>query len=348
MPTKKLPHRPLLRWFGGKWLIAPWIISHFPPHKTYVEPFGGAASILVRKPRSKVEVLNDLDNRLVALYRCVRDPTLHLMLAAALDATLFSLAEFELSFLPVDRAGHTESEYLVEVARRLIVRGAMGFATGKEDASQTGFRDYTGAHRRGAPVHDWDGVADSIAAMHVRFKGVIIDSRDAVAVIQRHDSLATLHYVDPPYVGYVRSERCGYRHELDTAGHNRLLDALLGVKGMVVLSGYTNMLYAERLHGWRSVMQRSMTTGGWNYEVLWLNPAAAAALDASKRQLSLFDAYGPLLPADSGCVQQEEAAHVPQNAQAAVRADRDSRRADRLAVRRRQAGAGAPGVRSPE
>jgi DNA adenine methylase len=287
--SKRVPHRPLLRWFGGKWHLAPWIISHFPPHTKYTEAFGGAASILVRKPRSRVEVLNDLDNRLVALYRCVRDPNLCLMLAAALDATLFARAEFEQSFLPVERANSIESEYLVEVARRLIVRASMGFATGKEDARHTGFRDYTGEHRRGAPVKDWDGADDVIASMHERFKGVIIDSRDAVEVIQRHDSPTTLHYVDPPYIGYVRSERCGYRHELDTAGHNRLLDTLTAVKGMVVISGYTNMLYTERLRGWRSAMQRSRTTGGSNFEVIWLNPAADAALAAAeKRQLSLF------------------------------------------------------------
>ena len=172
------PRRPLLRWFGGKWICAPWIISNFPPHTKYVEAFGGAASVLVRKPRSKVEVLNDLDDRLVALYRCVRDPNLHLMLAFALDATLFARAEFELSFMPVNRDDYAEDDYLVEVARRLIVRASMGFATGKEDAGHTGFRDYTGPNRRGAPVKDWDGVDASIAAMHDRFKGVIIDSRD--------------------------------------------------------------------------------------------------------------------------------------------------------------------------
>ena len=64
-----MANRPLLRWFGGKWMAAPWIISHFPPHTKYTEAFGGAASVLVRKPRSKVEVLNDLDDRLFALYR---------------------------------------------------------------------------------------------------------------------------------------------------------------------------------------------------------------------------------------------------------------------------------------
>jgi site-specific DNA-adenine methylase len=36
--------RPALRWHGGKWRVAPWIISHFPPHRIYIEPFGVGAS----------------------------------------------------------------------------------------------------------------------------------------------------------------------------------------------------------------------------------------------------------------------------------------------------------------
>jgi DNA adenine methylase len=61
------PPRPILRWHGGKWLLAPWIISQFPPHRVYVEPFGGAWSVGFRKPRAAAEVWNDLDAELVNL-----------------------------------------------------------------------------------------------------------------------------------------------------------------------------------------------------------------------------------------------------------------------------------------
>ena len=63
-----------LRYHGGKYRLAPWIIDFFPAHECYVEPFGGAAGVLLQKPRSYAEVYNDLDGQVVNFFRVIRDP----------------------------------------------------------------------------------------------------------------------------------------------------------------------------------------------------------------------------------------------------------------------------------
>jgi DNA adenine methylase len=95
----KVP-RPALRYFGGKWLLAPWIISNFPGHKTYVEPFGGGANVLLRKAPSKFEIYNDIDSNVVNFFRVLRED--HRGLARLISLTPFSREEFLLAMEPIE------------------------------------------------------------------------------------------------------------------------------------------------------------------------------------------------------------------------------------------------------
>lgn len=276
------PSRPLLRWFGGKWRIAPWVISHMPPHALYCEPYGGAASVLMRKPRVRVEVVGDLDDELLNLFAVVRDEKLCNRLAFLLVMTPWSDAEFELAYepVPVDEP--------VERARRLIVRHAMGVTNDvRLGRTRTGFRRYT-AIASSTPALDWHTFPDALPAIRRRLQGVVIERSDAVQTMLRHDRPDALFYVDPPYLPETRGDpKRGYAHELDEAGHLRLLSCLIGLKGTVVVSGYANPIYDWMLTGWTRVTKPSADIRGRvREEVLWISPKATA----STRQPDLFTA----------------------------------------------------------
>lgn len=268
------PTRPILRWHGGKWLLAPWIIDHFPPHRVYTEVYGGAASVLLRKPRSYSEVYNDLDGEVVNLFRVVRDEDMGARLVAMLRLTPFSREEFDGSY--------QSSGDPVERARRLVVVSFMGFGSNAHNTeTKTGFR--ANNNRSGTtPAHDWANYPKCLEAIIERMRGVVIESRPAVKVLVQQDGPDTLHYVDPPYVHSTRDageRQRDYRFEMSNHDHNYLSRVLHTLKGGVILSGYPSELYTELYGGWNQVRRTSLADGARKrIEVLWINDHAWNAL----------------------------------------------------------------------
>lgn len=272
--------RPALRYHGGKWLLAPWIIQHFPPHRVYVEAFGGAASVLMRKPRATlVDVYNELDGEIVSLFRVLRDPEQSSRLQALLSLTPYARVEFEQSYAPAADA--------VEQARRTMVRAFMGFGSDAASGARTGFR--ANGNRQGShPARDWTNLPKSLDGFRSRLAGVVIEQRDAISVMLQHDAPHTLHYCDPPYVHATRSRHVtrngkGYRHEMDEDAHRAMAAVLRQLSGMVVVSGYDSDLYSELFAGWTRSARKALADGALERtEVLWLNPACSAALERSR------------------------------------------------------------------
>lgn len=270
------PSRPLLRYHGGKWRLAPWIVSHLPRHRVYIEPYGGAASVLLRKPRAYAEIWNDLNSEVFNLFSVLRDDAASAALLRAIEMTPFHRGEFELASDP--------SLDPVESARRLLVRSFMGFGSSGVRGQTTGFR--ADSNRSGTtPAHDWVNFWPALAQIVERLKGVVIERMHALDLIAQRDREDTLFYVDPPYMWETRSTKVlgasrwhAYQHELTDADHEALLTQLLAVKGMVVLSGYATLLYDDMLAGWRRIEKQTHADGARpRTEILWINPAAAAA-----------------------------------------------------------------------
>jgi DNA adenine methylase len=279
------PTRPVVRYHGGKWQLAPWIISHFPPHRIYVEPYSGAASVLLQKPRSCAEIYNDLEGDIVNLFRVLRDRKSASELERLLQLTPFAREEWESCYL--QRTGVVKAT-AVERARCAIVRAYQGFGSASMNQRHlTGFR--ASSHRSGTtPSHDWANFPKAIARITERLQAVCIERRPALRVIEHHDSPETLFYLDPPYVTHTRGRvhREVYRHELSDRQHRNLGRALLEIQGMVVISGYASPIYDRELFPhWLRVEKHTNADGArTRTEVLWLNKKAEEGLS----QLQLF------------------------------------------------------------
>lgn len=283
------PTRPVLRYHGGKFRIAPWIIDHFPAHRIYAEPFGGGGSVLMRKPRSDFEIYNDLDSDVVNVFRVLRDRAGAAELERVLRLTPWSHREFDDSYVPCPES--------VERARRTIVRCFMGHGTTSRRRNRTGFRAGSHPNRAGGGFGDWRGYHDAVPTFCARLMGVVIEERDAFDILNRYDAPDTLFYVDPPYPSSTRTsvrgpgdgDRC-YSHDmLDDDSHRYLASVLHGLAAAVVVSGYPCPLFDDELYaGWkRDDRHANADRGASRTERLWIKPPGAMEIPRSFVQSSL-------------------------------------------------------------
>lgn len=280
------PTRPVLRYFGGKWRIAPWIIRYLPPHDVYVEPFCGAASVFFRKPRARFgSVLNDTNGEIVDLFRVLRDPALAEKLIELLKLTPFAREEL------LDARTSDDGLDIVERARRLVVRAQFGRGSCLL-RHNTGFRGRR-AHNP-YPARDWEGYPDTLRNVVERLRGETIENLPAHSVIERYDGRNVLFYVDPPYPRGERNRKNEYADgEMSDDEHRLLARTLRAVSGMVVLSSYRCALMDELYPNWERKEYATRDDGGRERtECLWLSPHATQRLECAELPLFHQDIEG--------------------------------------------------------
>lgn len=252
--------KAVIRYPGSKWRIADWIISFFPEHHSYVEPFFGSGATFFQKERSNIETINDLDEEVVNFFEWVRrDPE---RLSREIYLTPYSRKVYEDAFIPATNS--------LDKAVKFCIRANMGYGF-RTIGGKVGWKCDIQGREKTYTLNDWNRTSERIILAAERLKEVQIECRPAVNVIERFNFENCLIYCDPPYLLETRSGK-QYKKEMTRVQHEELLDVLLKSKAKVLLSGYDSDLYNDALKGWRRERIESMARNcGKKEEVLWMN-----------------------------------------------------------------------------
>lgn len=270
--------KPPFAYYGGKTTLAGTIAALLPEHSHYVEPFAGSLAVLLAKPRSEMETVNDLDRDLMTFWQVLRDRAGDLERVCFL--TPHSRAEQEDAY---DLTTDTD----LERARRVWVLLSQGRGS---TLRKTGWRFYRDPAGSTYSMPDYlTAYAGRVGPAATRLHGVSLECRDGLEVARdygKHPNV--LLYCDPPYLATSRNST-NYRHEMATkAQHVELAETLHECAASVILSGYPSPLYDDLFADWDRVDLAAWTgngirdgatkTDGKRTEVLWSNrPLARVA-----------------------------------------------------------------------
>ena len=233
---------------GSKTTYAGWIIDHIPEHTQYIEPFGGAASVLVAKPRSELEVYNDLNGDCVQFFRAVRDrpdELKHWVENTPYSRQLFNEYVESYPNWPDDT---------VEYAGRFLFVQSACFG-GKGLTVNTPTFKASKQEQPACVKSAWVNKHKHVSNLAQRLVGVDIEQLDYADLVDKYDHEDAFFYFDPPYVDvgddYYQVEEGGFNHK-------RFVDTLHDMKGKWLVSYDQNI--PNGLEDYRTISREKVAT----------------------------------------------------------------------------------------
>jgi DNA adenine methylase len=263
----------LIKYFGGKGNgLGLKILQLFPPQSKYdifLEPFAGAANVLLSKPAHGIEIYNDLEQNVYSLFKVLSNKELFHKFKDLCDLTYYSrdirqefkndLAEKDLSLL--------ERAYRFFYVNRTSVNGIGGISVTAECIRRNMSKS----------VSDYLSAIDGLPEIHDRLSRVIIENSDGIELIKKYDRDRAMIYADPPYSLDTRGPT-RYKVDMDLTQQTQFIDVALNLKkAKILISGYDCKEYNRLVKaGFEQIEIRVKTQDGNRrpknkVEYLWRN-----------------------------------------------------------------------------
>lgn len=236
--------KPILKVHENKSQIAEWIIQKFPENyqsMNYFEPFVGSGCILLNKDPSIEEVVNDLDEGLMNIWRAIRDES----------KTFFNkIKRIDYKESTFERhKNKKENDYLNKAVSEFVLR----------QMSKSGQKKFFLPKEKTKKTKDWIGLIDKVNPIFERIKNVYFLNKNALEIINSFSNPNCLMYCDPPSFQEKDSE-------MDANQHIELGEVLNSFRGKVLISAQNSSIYKRVYSNWN---RKSIP--GKPKESIWLN-----------------------------------------------------------------------------
>lgn len=248
--TDRIYIRPLIRWHGGKTKWGNALIQAMNiEHNKYMEVCIGGGSVFLNKPRTRKEVISDINADLINLYRMVKYKSQELIHLVKITE---SIPETFYTCLSLWEDVHES------------VHRALGFLI----INRMSYRNFG---RNFEPNNRWSSMPERIERVSKRLKGVAIEEICLLDQIRNQRS-KTLIFIDPPY---LNSHYHLYGHIFSVQKHLALLETIRKSKAKILITGMDSQIYHSRLSEWHCEQKKNTSRASPHFrtfnECLWRN-----------------------------------------------------------------------------
>lgn len=251
---------------GGASYTAKFVISHFPANYQdliYCEPFAGALNLFLQKEKCKVEWLNDINPEFWNLYDVIKN---------SFEAFYLFVKDLEYNEVTFQYwKNQTSKDFLFEAIKTYVLHNFSRSGL-KKDFS------WSERQRRGMPG-EISGFLSKVAALpkiSSKLQDAILTNKDYRDIL-KDGTKDHFFCCDSPYLHETRTTQKMYTHEMSEKDHEDLLDLAISSPSKILLMGYSNKLYDEKLIGWKRFVKNLPSNMGQTKKktrkelVIWCN-----------------------------------------------------------------------------